>query len=42
VHAVRSRLLRELGREAEANAQLVLAVEKGRNAEERRQLRAML
>ena len=39
VHVVRGRLLREVGRTEEADVELTLAVEKARNAEERRQLR---
>ena len=42
VHAVRAQLLRELGKDREADAELALAIEKARNVEERRQLRAML
>jgi RNA polymerase sigma-70 factor (ECF subfamily) len=41
-HTVKSALLRELGRGAEAARALVLAIEKARNPEERRQLSAML
>jgi RNA polymerase sigma-70 factor (ECF subfamily) len=41
VHVVRGELLRELGRRDEANVEIDLAVEKARNAEERRQLQAM-
>jgi RNA polymerase sigma-70 factor (ECF subfamily) len=41
-HAVRGSLLRELGRRAEATSELELAIEKAHNAEERRQLHAML